>query len=236
MRIVDSDVRAAVVSGSPARQGESQATSPPTTRSNENAEVSPLESILDALFDFAEWNFPDWLAVVGFPAAAWGLYLAIKSGKDTRQASEDARDGAQAASAAASAAREAAEEARAATGRTAQRISDQNLLMLLSQTRRLADELDRARRTDDLERLASEWVVSVGELQGVLSVQDPEHKLIALLDPSIEAAGNTKNALIGRNADVRAAAKPLLDELTTARREISRILGSMRYAPEQPNG
>jgi hypothetical protein len=61
--------------------------------------------------------------------------------------------------------------------------------------------------------------------------------MATLLQPSIDEAGEAKNALIERREGVEMATAGLRTELTTVRAESSRMLGRLRaYTPEAPHG
>jgi hypothetical protein len=197
-----------------------------------------------------DWTLAEWLTIVGFPGVAIGLVLAWRQIKDTEAASTAAKVGAHAAQTAAEQAREAALAARAAVRDTQHKLANQNVLLMIAQVQRLADDLERDVNEQDALRLASEWVGAAGELHGMLlaakdllgapgeHLVDPYEKLIALLQQSILVAGTCKNALVAPLAPTTTAAAilPLRRELTDIRAASSPILGWMRtYTGETPN-
>jgi hypothetical protein len=189
----------------------------------------------------SHWSLPEWLTVIGFPAVGFGLFLAWRHISEIQRAADAAERGAKAAQSAAEEARQAAVAAREATARTERKIADQNLLMLISQAQRLADDLDRAAAPADGMRLCSEWIGTASELQGILQAANAddspvsEKSLVDLLQDSIEAAGQAKNAIIDLNQGVPVATTELRHQLIEVRAASSRILGRMRaYTGEQP--
>jgi hypothetical protein len=188
------------------------------------------------LNDAKHWSLPDWLTVIGFPLVGLGLVLAWRHIAEIKRAVSAAEAGAKAAQAAAEEARQAAIAAREATIRTEQKIADQNLLMLISQAQRLAENLDRATSAEDGVRLCSEWIGVASELQGILQAGTVEKQLVDLLERSISAAGDAKNAIIESNQEVNLATAALRHELIQVRAASSRIMGRMRaYTGDQPN-
>jgi hypothetical protein len=188
-------------------------------------------------FDPDEWSLPDWLTVVGFPGVAIGLLLAARHITEIKRTSKAAGEGAAAAREAAEEAKAAADAASEAIGRTERRIADQNLLMLVTQAQRIADDLDRLTTEQDVLRLCSEWIGAASELQGILQEQQSHTELVALLRPSIESAGAAKNGVIERKEPIVEATAQLRNELIEIRAATSRIMGRMRaYLGEQPNG
>ena len=196
-----------------------------------------------------DWNLAEWLTIIGFPGIAIGLILAWRHIAAIREASDAAKDGAQAAQHAAEEAREAAQAARASVQDTQRKIANQNLLMMMSQVQRVADDLERDVDEQTALRLASEWVGAAGELHGMLKAldadgaagsndgfMDPEDELITLLKQSIGVAGACKNAIIERKEEIPMAVVPLRVELTKIRAASAPILGRMRaYTGETPN-
>lgn len=185
--------------------------------------------MLSTAMGLPDWNLPEWLSVIGFPAVGLGLLLAWRQANDIRELAKAARDGADSAAA-------AAQAAERAISRTEARIADQNLLMLLHQVHKIADSLDLAPRPEDVLRVCSEWISLASELKGLISGTDPTHNLIEPLSASIEMAGVTKNAIIEKREDPAMASRELREALVEIRSSASMIVGRMRaYTLEEPN-
>jgi hypothetical protein len=211
--------------------------------------------------EVSAWTFPDWLTLIGFPLVGVGLFLAWRHATEIKktaeeagraatsglEAAEAARDGSESSKAAAVAAkggadaarvaaeqaRDAAAAAREAISRTEKKLSDQNLLMLIGQVQIVLGELDRAQSGDDWDRVASEWIDVAGELDGMLKSGGSHKDLLGLLEPSISAAGDLKNAIYEREEDPEMAAIPLRNQLTLVRAAASRIMGHMRVSIQE---
>lgn len=142
----------------------------------------------------------DWVSVTGLPLTLVGLWLAWRQAK---------------------AASKSAQAARRAVEYTEQRLRANQLLVLIPQLRWTAIELDAFIESDDpklAKRQLDNWRWHAGNVHGLLSVEDPEERLlIQSLQESVGLAHSAGSNLLS-NSGV-----PVLKRCAKARASIGRV-------------